>query len=759
MFEWLFKYSRHAYAQGELVFGGELGWIWWIAAALLVGLSVVFARRLKGWPVARRFAVHGLQFAAVALLLTILAGPALQILRVAEGVNTVAVLVDTSSSMALPDANGASSRLDAAKRLVAAGLGGSEKAAIFHFDDRLRPAVSVAALAATGKRSRLVHALTDLTANYDQGALAAVVVLTDGAQTPGDADDLEPIAAAGVPVHTVGIGAVAIADDVEIAEVLLPPSPPPDTEVAARVTIRHARTEVGDVRLRVREGESLLAAATVRLDPDTPVLIKDVVFPSGAAGLKEVTFELEAPDGDPLPSNDTRSRLLDVAAAEHRVLYLEGEPRWEFKFIRRAVAEDKAIDLVTWLRTTPRKTYRQGVADADELIDGFPATLEALYHYDLVILGSLPSNALDDAQHAWLETFVAERGGSVLALAGRQALAEGGWDVKPLARALPVTLERAAPDAPSAYTAGEYAAQPTAAGLVSALADIGGGDEAAREERWATLPMLADYQRLGPMKPGATTLLEAQGSVRVLPGAEPTVVVRGGSAVPLLVAQPYGFGQTAVLATASTWRWRMRTPPDDERHGLFWRHLIRHLAGTAPPSRRLAVDAGYDALDLNVSLKDARFQPITNAAVTARITAPDGEGFDTVLSPVAGEGAFGKAVAATKPGVYRVDVTARAAGEMGAGTTFTRLARVGGADVESFGAGLNVPLLTRIAAATGGRFWSPDDLGELAQAIAFGGAGIQERERMPLWDAPVLYLLLVLLKCLEWSLRRVWGGI
>ena len=759
MFEWLFKVPRHAYEQGELVFGGELGWIWWLAAALLVGLSVGFARRLKGWPLGRRFAIHTLQFAAVALLLTILAGPALQILRVAEGVNTVAILVDTSSSMALPDANGASSRLDAAKRLIAEGIGGSEKTAIFQFDDRLRPAGSVAALDATGKRSRLVHALTDLTANYDQGALAAVVVLTDGAQTPGDADDLEPIAAGGVPVHAVGIGSVAIADDVEIAEVLLPPSPPPDTEVAARVTIRHARAEVGEVRLRVREGESVLAAATVRLDPDTPVLIKDVVFPSGAAGLKEVTFELEGPDSDPLPSNDTRSRLLDVAAAEHRVLYLEGEPRWEFKFIRRAVAEDKAIDMVTWLRTTPRKTYRQGVTGADELADGFPATLEALYRYDLVILGSLRSNALNDAQHAWLETFVAERGGSVLALAGRQAMAEGGWDVKPLARALPVMLERTAPDTAAAYTAGEYAAQPTAAGLVSALADIGGEDEAAREERWATLPMLADYHRLGPMKPGATTLLEAQGSVRVLPGAEPTVVVRGGSAVPLLVAQPYGFGQTAILATASTWRWRMRTPPDDERHGLFWRHLIRHLAGTAPPTRRLAVEAGYDVLDLNVSLKDARFQPITNAAVTARITAPDGEGFDTVLLPVAGEGAFGKAVAATKPGVYRVDVTARAAGEMGAGSTFTRLARVGGADLESFGAGLNVPLLTRIAAATGGRFWTPDDLGELPQAIAFGGAGIQERERMPLWDAPFLYLLLVLLKCLEWSLRRVWGGI
>ena len=65
-------------------------------------------------------------------------------------------------------------------------------------------------------------------------------------------------------------------------------------------------------------------------------------------------------------------------------------------------------------------------------------------------------------------------------------------------------------------------------GLSSPLADIGGSSELEREERWATLPMLGDYQRLGSLKAGATTLLEAQGSVRVVPGAEPTVIVRGG---------------------------------------------------------------------------------------------------------------------------------------------------------------------------------------------------------------------------------------
>lgn len=244
-----------------------------------------------------------------------------------------------------------------------------------------------------------------------------------------------------------------------------------------------------------------------------------------------------------------------------------------------------------------------------------------------------------------------------------------------------------------------------------------------------------------------------------MPGAEPTVIVRGGSAVPLLVAQPYGFGQTVVLATASTWRWRMRTAPEDDRHGLFWRHLIRHLAGAAPTARRLSVEPGFDALDLKVSLKDARHTPIGDASVTARITAPTGENFNAVLPPIGGDGAFGTTVATAIPGVYRVDVTARASGEGGSGTTFSRLARVGGRDVEAFDAAMNAPLLDRIATATGGQLWTPDNLAGLEQAIAFGGSGIRERERMPLWDAPILYIVLVLLKCFEWSLRRFWGGI
>ena len=391
------------------------------------------------------------------------------------------------------------------------------------------------------------------------------------------------------------------------------------------------------------------------------------------------------------------------------------------------------MEVVSWLRTTPRKTYRQGVSGAEELGAGFPESLAALYEYDLVVLGSLPATALDDEANAWLESFVAQRGGGLLALAGRHALADGGWDITPLAKALPVVLDRG--QGPT-YRFVEGAARPAPESLTSPLVHIAAGESDA----WATLPRLADYQALGARKPGATVLLEWLGE---------------GGPAPLLVEQPYGFGRTAVLATATTWRWRMRTPPEDPRHSRFWRQLLRHLAHGAQPRRKLSVDPGADGLALRLALRDERFEPVLDAQVRARVAAPDGEILEAPLG-VTADGAFGATVGATTPGVYRVDVTTTSGAEE---HTVTQFARVGGADAEYFGATLNRPLLQRIADATGGRYWAPENVAGIAQAVALGGVGVREQRVLPLWDAPFFYLLIVLLKCVEWSLRRWWGSI
>ncbi|MDE0350970.1 MAG: hypothetical protein OXM56_14860 [Gammaproteobacteria bacterium] len=742
MLEWLLKYPLDVYREAEFTFATDLTPAWWIligavAVALLAASLLRLARmggRLARWPVSRRLVVFGFQAATLGVILALLAEPTLVVRQLKPGANTVAVLIDDSESMSL-DAGGGESRLALARRIaerdIVPGVGERSSVALFQFAEGARRIESLDVLAADGGRTRLLTSLTEAATAFSTEALAAVIVVTDGATNADAGDDLGTLLAAGVPVHTVGIGPEANAGDVELSTVELPRTVPPGSEVAARLTLRHATT--GDVRVRVRDGEAVLAAKTVALRTEGAVTSVDIAVPSGRPGLRELTFEIEPPPGDPLPRNDIRRQLLEVAEHRHRVLHLEGEPRWEYKFLRRAVAEDDVMDIVSWLRTTPRKTYRQGVAGAEDLAEGFPEELSELYAYDVVVLGSLPAAALDDEQHAWLESFVGRRGGGLLALAGRDALADGGWDVAPLGKALPVTLERG--DVPT-YRFVEGAARPAAEGRASPVAALGAGES----DGWAGLPRLADYQELGPPKPGATVLLEWVG--------EETVA-------PLLVEQPYGFGRAAVLASATTWRWRMRTPPDDPRHGLFWRQLLRHLAQAAQQRDRITVEGGPDALAVRLALRDERYEPVADADVRAKVTGPDGAAFEGTLDAGAESGAFEARWRPGVPGVYRVDVTRAGEGEHLA----TRFARVGGDDVEYFGATLNRPFLERIAEATGGRYWEPGNVAGIARTVALEGAGVQERRALPLWDAPFFYVLIVLLKCLEWGLRRWWGSI
>ena len=238
MFAWFFKHPQPLYQQGELVFAGEFGLLWWLAAALLLGLSIFFARRLRGWSLWRRVTIHGLQLAAVALVLALLAQPALEVLRLAAGANTVAVLVDASESMALPSGEG-ESRFEVAARLVEEPLvaaAGDAEVVRFAFDERLRLLGDGETPQAVGQRSRLVDAyrVGDALRRGGAGGRRGV----DGrAQNGGDGVDLTALSAAGVPAHVVGIGPSAVAGDVELKTLSLPERVAPNTQVTARLVI------------------------------------------------------------------------------------------------------------------------------------------------------------------------------------------------------------------------------------------------------------------------------------------------------------------------------------------------------------------------------------------------------------------------------------------------------------------------------------------------------------------------------------------
>ena len=188
-------------------------------------------------------------------------------------------------------------------------------------------------------------------------------------------------------------------------------------------------------------------------------------FPAGKAGVRDLRVTLDAGQGEVNQANNSRRQVIEVADRRRNVLYIEGEPRWEYKFIRRAIELDRTLRLASLVRATPNRYYRQGVASAEELQDGFPRTAAELFAFDTVIIGSLEAAALSTDQHEWLKEFVDRRGGSVLLLAGRDGLGDGGWGRVPLAQLLPAAL----PGGATSYGSRASRVRPTSYGLASAI--------------------------------------------------------------------------------------------------------------------------------------------------------------------------------------------------------------------------------------------------------------------------------------------------
>ena len=215
-----------------------------------------------------------------------------------------------------------------------------------------------------------------------------------------------------------------------------------------------------------------------------------------------------------------------------------------------------------------------------------------------------------------------------------------------------------------------------------------------------------------------------------------------------------------MLATSGTWRWQMSMPLGDTSHDMFWRQLLRWLVNGTPGNVSASVpnqvlfDDGRTTISADV--RDKQYQPATDAHVEAHILGPNGISATVEMRPAADNpGVFQTDWTAPQPGSYLAEIVARR-GDQELGRDVLTYQRIDGA-AENFHTGQNRDLLEKLSSQTGGRYWRPQDLSRLPDEIPVSEAGITVRETKELWDMPVLFLLILLLCCSEWLLRRKWG--
>jgi len=752
VFEFLFKYRPVFFEQGHFALGAPASVRLWLIAAAVSGAAAVATYTLARGRVRvlDRGVMAALRVALLGVLLFCLLQPVLVLSTVVPQQNFVGVLVDDSRSMSLANADG-TVRSDFVSSAFAPGqsdllqkLSDRFTLRFFRFSSSTSRIDGPAELTYEGTHTDLADALDAARQELSGLPLSGLVMVTDGADNGNRplADALVSLQAAGVPVFTVGVGDEEVSPDIELGRVEVPRSILAGSDLVVDVVVTQTGMRRATVPLIVEDDQRILTQENVTLGSDGEPVVARVRFHLDEPGPRRIRFRIPPQPGERVDRNNAREVQIDVRAEREKILYFEGEPRFEVKFMRRAVEDDDNIQLVVLQRTAESKFLRLAVDSADELVAGFPKTRAELDSYRGLVLGSVEASFFTHDQLQMIADFVSERGGGVLFLGGHNAFAEGGWAGTPVEEVMPVVLGTPAP----AFFS-EVKVAPTPAGLAHPAVQLG-SEDSDPSQRWDSLPPITVVNRISEVKPGATTLL--------------TGPVQGGGGQIILAHQRYGRGKAIAFTPQDSWLWQMsaQVPVDDQSYEAFWQQMLRWLVDGVPRPVTVTLDHERaergEPVRVTAMVADSSYLEVDDATVVARITSPSG-GVSQVPAEwtVDRDGEYVAQFVPTEEGEYEVDVSASRDGHtLGSDGGFVRTAP---SDDEFFGAGRRTRTLQRIAEETGGRFYTPDDVASLPEDISVTGAGVTLVEEKDLWDMPVLFLLIVLLMGLEWGYRRTRG--
>ena len=681
---------------------------------------------------------------------------------------------DLARSANLP----ATQRLALAQALVTRGdaawldalIGRQAKLHIFHCSSRVERLAqidsasdrgagvdAIRSLQPTGPSSALGTAVRTVLQEFRGSALAGIVMFTDGVTTEGDdlVQAAQQASKSGVPLYFVGVGDAHEPRDLILHDLQVEDA----VHVQDRLVFEVRVTAKGGLQARSvpvtlseKVGDQLkeLAREEVALDPGgKPVKVRLTHTPT-AAGEREYVIAVPAqPDETDISNNRLIRRIYVAEFQRTRVLYIEGYPRYEYRFLKTLLERESAA-------TRANKTIELKVllADADpdypkedrSAVDGFPATREDLFNqYDLVILGDVDPRhpKLGEKHMQWLADFVREKGGGLLLIAGGQFMPQAYRDT-PLADVLPVEVPADGPDDRDRFDG--YRLQLTPAGRMNPLFRFV-PDEADNQAIWDRLTPM--YWSAGPLKPKPAAEVLA-----VRPAAGST------SPEPLAVQHFAGAGRAMFFGFDESWRWRLR---EDERlYNQFWIQAVKYLARTRLGRTELRTDKQVpyrqgEPIRITVRFPDDVPPPDakTPVQVTSEFIAPNGEveAQTLKLAKLAGSRATYEAVLArTSQGEYKFWLAAPTP----TGAKPQANAKVLPPPGEMDRLQMNRPDLERAALVSRGRFYTLADAERLpAELPPLPRVTLnQPRPPWPLWNHPAVFGLALALVTGEWLLRK-----
>jgi len=748
---------------------------------------------------AMRALLSGLRFSAFALLLVVLARPVIVERREEVHPAEVVVLLDDSASMSRRDAYAGdeearralaelSSRPPSQATRLTLGRAALERELLprlekgeydlrlFGFSEAASPLGEAEDATARGAGTHLGDALVQVLAAHRGRHVTDVVVLSDGRSNGGlpIEEAARTLGAAGLPVHTVVIGDTRPERNAVIELVEAPSDALEGDEVAVTVRVLGRGTPEGsDVFVTLEEldpdnpdgtgsgsglggGARTLAEERVELsDAGRRVVLVAPPGRTGAAG-GERRFRVSIPEieEETMVDDNQVEFSVHVSPATIRVLYVDGYPRWEYRYLKNLLlrADSRLAVLCYLLSATP--DFPQEASRGLTPLRRVPTTREELLaSYDVVILGDVnPYKVSADPSQceAFLEALreFVQAGGGLLFQAGEYDNPRA-FIQTPLEDVLPIVLD------PTGVLAFEGDSQREFRPLLEDAENPHEilrlhGDLSINRRLWEDPDGLRGFFWYAPVrraKPGAQVLLR-----------HPTDKSTAEDELyPLCVLGYFPAGRTMFLGVDSTWMWRYHY--GDRYHETFWRNAIRWLALGRLKSgdRRYRLETSRSAYDLEERVQlearvlDEDFRPSGRPLQEVSIQGPEGAPRELELALAPGRtGVYRGATRVERPGLYRAWI--EEAGKRVAATEFEVLLP----SRETADPSPDPASMRLLASKTGGRAIELAKIADLADE--FPG---REERREPIssrlddaWDHWATLALALGLLSGEWILRK-----
>lgn len=757
-------------------------WVWVPLIVGVIGLAALSYWRISGG-LRGRVVLACARALLLVVLLLVAAGP--RLVRDNERVerDAVAVLVDRSASMAMPDGAGAFSdgaTRDAQLRRVVgdevwAELGEQHDLVWLGFDASAYEIDPAAIGGADGARTRIGGAVRSAMERLSGRPVGGVVVVSDGRTSDApDARLLRELSASRVGVFTVPLGSEEALVDIGVEGLDAPTSAfvGDFVPVTARLTARGAVAERGEaVRVVLVDSSTGIELDTQEVEADAwedgVAEVRLATRPEVAAAAARWAVRIEpagGAGGDLLAENNERSIEVELIDRPLRVLYFEGYPRWEYRYVKDLLVRESSIRSSVMLLATDRRYIQEG----DVGLPYVPRSSGEWGEFDVVVIGDVRPDVFSTEQLEQLRDQVAERGAGLVWMAGPGST-PWRWAATPLGDLLPFTAKAeggdsggrgfGTADGPVTLRREEAAGrlgvlemgEGAAAGWLSSLSDAG--------LNW---PVLRWSLAVEPSALKATA--------EVLASAVPAE--GGGEPSPGVMTMRYGAGRVVFVGTDEIWRWRYaRGEALPER---FYLPLVR-LAGrgsVARSGRSVVLEAlpGVVAVGtpvrLGAVLLDQSLVDAAPPAVRVRVTRSGGgadgsrEAAEISLGAETDGGGRGGARTASyaaswvagEPGEYLVEAADPLLAAAGARARF----RVVSPDDERRVPEADHALLADLAARTGGAVVGADELARLPDLVPNRSVVVVgEPDVETLWDKPVVLFVLVMLLGFEWVGRRL----